>query len=137
MTLKFLIPATAATLILAGCASTERGYNNMSSGERGAVGGAVLGAGAGAIIAGRGDDAEGALIGSGIGAAAGYMLGNERDKRNAAPGYQQGVQQGYPQGVQQGTQAAPRYYTDERTGRLYYIDPATGTSYFRNGERRY
>lgn len=135
MALKFLIPATAATLILAGCASTERGYNNMGSAERGAVGGAVLGAGAGAIIAGRGDDAEGALIGSGIGAAAGYMLGNERDKRRVQPGYQ--TQPGYQQqGYQQG-QNGIRYYTDERTGRLYYIDPTTGTSYFQNGERRY
>jgi len=122
MPIKHLLIPAALTVALAGCATAERQYENASSAERGAVLGTAIGAGAGAIIAGSGDDLEGALIGSGIGAAAGYMLGNERDKSRQ---YQQG--QDYRQGQQ---------YLDERTGRYYYVDPATGATYYANGERR-
>ena len=132
MTLKTILAGTAATLMLTACASVEDRYNRSSSAERGAVGGALAGAAAGAIIAGEGDDVEGALIGAGVGAAGGYILGNERDKRNQRVydgGYRQGA---LPPGI---ATDSNRYY-DERTGRYYYRDPATGATYYANGERR-
>ena len=134
MTFKLILPAATAALIATGCATAERGWNNTNSAGQGAVVGSVLGAGAGAIIAGDGDDAEGALIGAGIGAAAGYVLGNERDKRRVVG------QPGYPQQTS-GLAGAPFYTEDNRfydsnTGRYYYRDPATGATYYANGERR-
>jgi hypothetical protein len=125
MSIKTLLIPAALSVALAGCATAERQYDNASSAERGAVIGAAGGAAAGAIIAGSGDDLEGALIGSGIGAAAGYLLGNERDKDRQYQGQNQGQYQGQGQ-----------RYLDQGTGRYYYIDPATGATYYENGERR-
>ena len=121
MTFKSLIIPASAALLIGGCATAERRWENTNSAGQGAVVGSVLGAGAGAIIAGEGDDAEGALIGAGIGAAAGYVIGNERDKNRTYQG------QPYRGGQQ---------YYDERTGRYYYVDPATGATWYANGERR-
>ena len=132
MTLKTILAGTSAALLLTACASVEDRYDRSSSGERGALAGAAAGAATGAIVAGEGDDLEGALIGAGIGAAGGYILGNERDKRNQRVydgGYRQGA---LPPGI---ATDSNRYY-DERTGRYYYRDPATGATYYANGERR-
>ena len=132
MALKFILPAAMA-ISLGACATAERGYNNMSSAEKGATVGALGGAAAGAIIAGEGDDAEGALIGAGIGAAGGYILGNERDKRRVNQGYQTS---GYGDISQAPFYRDENRFYDSNTGRYYYRDPATGATYYANGERR-
>ena len=59
-------------LLFVGCATDA---------QTGALGGGLLGAAAGQAIGG---DTESTLIGAGVGAGAGYMIGNERDKANAA-----------------------------------------------------
>ena len=130
MALKLILPA-ALVISLGACATAEDRYDRMSSGEKGAVVGALGGAAAGAIIAGDGKDAEGALIGAGVGAAGGYILGNERDKKRT-----QGYQTGYND-----IQSAPFYrdenrFYDSNSGRYYYRDPATGRTYYANGEIR-
>ena len=72
--LKTILLATAA-LGLSNCAGS-------SNAQRDAGTGALLGAGAGAIIGNQsGNAAEGALIGGALGAGAGYAVGNEKDKR--------------------------------------------------------
>ena len=133
MTIKALLVGASAGFLLTACASAERQYDNMSDGARGATVGALGGAAAGAIIAGEGDDLEGALIGAGIGAAGGYIIGNEADKRRDRR-YQDS--RGYSQGVPAGIATDANRYYDERTQRYYYRDPATGATYYANGERR-
>ena len=69
---KFIIIAIAATGI-AGCTATE---------ER-AAGGALVGAGAGAVVGGAATGTgEGALIGAAVGGAAGALIG-----ASTTPGY--------------------------------------------------
>ena len=69
MMLAVLVPGS---LFLAGCESDA---------QTGATIGALAGAGIGALAGG---DTEATLIGAGVGAGAGYMLGNEGDKKKAA-----------------------------------------------------
>lgn len=57
---------------LAGCLTTDA--------QKGAVGGAGLGALAGQVI---GANTTSTLIGAGVGMGLGYMIGNERDKKKA------------------------------------------------------
>lgn len=64
---------TAATLS-AGCATNDAIGGAMVGAGLGAIGGAVIGHNQG------GHAAEGAAIGAGIGAVGGYIVGNERDK---------------------------------------------------------
>ena len=132
MTPKLLLPLAASAMLAAGCATVEDRYNESSSAERGAVGGALAGAAAGAILAGDGDDLEGALIGAGVGAAGGYILGNERDKRRD----QQFRNQQFPSQAGAPFRTPDNRFYDSATGRYYYRDPATGATYFENGERR-
>ena len=69
--------SAAAALFLTSCAA---GPNT----QRGALGGAAVGAVGGAIIGnnvGDGDAGRGALIGAGAGALGGAALGNQRDKQ--------------------------------------------------------
>jgi len=58
------------------------GCESSSNAQKGAGLGALVGAGAGAIIGHQsGNTAEGALLGTAIGGGAGYMVGNEGDKK--------------------------------------------------------
>jgi outer membrane protein OmpA-like peptidoglycan-associated protein len=69
-----LLPCSALTLIVTGCAG-------MSEGERSTAIGAGLGALAGGVI---GDSRRGAVIGAGVGALGGYLWSNEAARRKAA-----------------------------------------------------
>lgn len=129
MALKYILPA-AMVVSLSACASVDDRIDRMDNAERGATVGALGGAAAGAAIAGRGNRTEGALIGAGVGAAGGYVLGNEKDKDDAR-------QYGYNRDIS----SAPFYrdenrFYDSQAGRYYYRDPATGRTYFANGEPR-
>jgi hypothetical protein len=55
-------------------------YDNMSKGGKGGLGGAGLGALAGQLIGG---DTQATLIGAAAGAGLGYIIGNEKDKKDA------------------------------------------------------
>jgi uncharacterized protein YcfJ len=86
--LRGLTVATACTLVLAGCATTdnyasacERDYARNR--ERATAAGAVLGAAIGAAVAGR-DDRE---AGAAIGAVAGALLGRELSAEEDPCGY--------------------------------------------------
>ena len=59
----------------------ERRENGVGGAVAGAVGGGILGS----AIAGRGDRLEGALIGAGVGAAAGYVIDKAEDRGRRAP----------------------------------------------------
>ena len=83
-----LTAATACTLVLAGCATTdnyasacERDY--AQNRERATAAGALLGAAVGAAVAGR-EDRE---IGAAIGAAAGALIGRELSAEEDPCGY--------------------------------------------------
>ena len=70
------ITTAAAFLIMAMVAGAARAQ--MTTTEKGLVGGAVLGAGTGAIVgAGVHHPVKGALIGGGLGAVAGGVVGHE------------------------------------------------------------
>ena len=69
-----LLPCSALTLIVTGCAG-------MSESERSTAIGAGLGALAGGVI---GDSRRGAVIGAGVGALGGYLWSNEAARRKAA-----------------------------------------------------
>jgi outer membrane protein OmpA-like peptidoglycan-associated protein len=74
---SILTLALAAALLVSGCAAGP-----MTQREQGALGGAMLGAGTGAIIGSRsGDAAEGALIGGAVGALAGAIIGDSAQAR--------------------------------------------------------
>jgi len=61
----------ASSLLLVGCESDA---------QRGAAAGAIAGAGIGQAV---GRNPESTLLGAAVGGGAGYMLGNESDKRQA------------------------------------------------------
>jgi len=61
----------AGSLLFAGCESEA---------QRGAAAGAIVGAGIGQAV---GRNSESTLLGAAVGGGAGYMLGNETDKRKA------------------------------------------------------
>lgn len=103
--------ATAAALVLAGCESATPAQRNAAIG-------AGLGAAAGAAISD--DDTEGALIGGAIGAAVGYYTGC-REQGGCFVG---------------GDRVSDRRYYDQRADRYYFRDPATGNTYWENGEIR-
>ncbi len=74
----------AALLILpAGCATNPDGSTEYKRTAIGALAGAAVGAGAGALIAGRGHRGTGALIGGVVGAAGGGAIGNYMDRQAA------------------------------------------------------
>jgi len=76
--------ALAAVLLFSsGCATNPDGTTEYKRTAIGALGGAAVGAGAGALIAGRGHRGTGALIGGTIGAAGGGAVGNYMDRQAA------------------------------------------------------
>jgi hypothetical protein len=83
--------ATAALVLSAGALGGC--YSHAASG---AVGGGLLGAGAGALIGhAAGDSGAGALIGAGAGAALGGLLGNALDAEHAHYGAHYGAHYRY------------------------------------------
>jgi len=71
----------AASVALVGCTPTQKG----------ALGGAAIGAGAGALIAGDGNRGTGALVGGAVGGLGGAALGAHNEKKQQqqyyGPGY--------------------------------------------------
>ena len=82
--MKITVAALAGILLLsAGCATNPDGTTEYKRTAIGALGGAAVGAGAGALIAGRGHRGTGALIGGALGAAGGGAIGNYMDRQAA------------------------------------------------------
>jgi outer membrane protein OmpA-like peptidoglycan-associated protein len=82
MTSKIL--ATVAVAVLAAACTTYDPYTGQpvrNNTGTGALIGAGAGAGLGAIVAGEGDDVEGALIGGAVGALAGAAVGQYMDRQ--------------------------------------------------------
>ncbi|HZD54628.1 MAG TPA: OmpA family protein [Candidatus Aquicultoraceae bacterium] len=76
--------ALAAVLLVSpGCATNPDGTTEYKRTAIGALGGAAVGAGAGALIAGRGHRGTGALIGGTVGALGGGAIGNYMDRQAA------------------------------------------------------
>jgi len=85
---RWSIKITGATLlgvllVSAGCATNPDGTTEYKRTATGALGGAAVGAGAGALIAGSGHRGAGALIGGVVGATAGGAIGNYMDRQAA------------------------------------------------------
>jgi len=74
---------TFVLVLGAGCATNPDGTTEYKRTTIGALGGAAVGAGAGALIAGRGHRGTGALIGGVAGAAVGGGIGNYMDRQAA------------------------------------------------------
>ncbi len=71
MTILLVVAVSFGSLLVTGCESDA---------QVGSAIGALAGAGIGQLAGG---DTESSLIGAAVGGAAGYMLGNEGDRRNA------------------------------------------------------
>lgn len=115
-----IVSVAAGALLLAACTST----GNV---ERNAAKGAVAGAIAGAVLGnnvGDGDAQRGAAIGAVVGGVAGAAKGRQDDIRSG-----EGTQLRQPA-------AGQELLYDRNTGRYYYIDEATGRTYWQNGELR-
>ncbi len=70
-------------VLLAGCATNPDGTTEYKRTAIGALAGGAVGAGSGALIAGRGHRGTGALIGGVLGAAGGGAIGNYMDRQAA------------------------------------------------------
>lgn len=70
-------------LLLAGCATNPDGTTEYKRTAIGALAGAAVGAGSGALIAGKEHRGTGALIGGALGAAGGGAIGNYMDRQAA------------------------------------------------------
>jgi len=117
--MKHLIVAASA-LSLAACTTTGNVEKNAAIGATaGAVAGAVIG-----NNVGDGDAKTGAIIGAVIGGAGGAYVGHEKDKRV-----------GERTDFKQPAQGQPLIY-DQAAGRYYFIDDATGKTYWRDGSLR-
>jgi len=82
--IKITVAAIVGILLLsAGCATNPDGTTEYKRTAIGALGGAAVGAGSGALIAGSGHRGAGALIGGVAGAAAGGAIGNYMDRQAA------------------------------------------------------
>jgi outer membrane protein OmpA-like peptidoglycan-associated protein len=82
--IKITGAALAGVLLLsAGCAANPDGTTEYKRTAIGALAGAAVGAGGGALIAGRGHRGTGALIGGVVGAAGGGAVGNYMDRQAA------------------------------------------------------
>jgi len=82
--MKITGTALAGVLLLsAGCATNPDGTTEYKRTAIGALAGAAVGAGGGALIAGRGHRGTGALIGGVVGAAGGGAVGNYMDRQAA------------------------------------------------------
>ena len=113
--IKTLFCAGIASLSLAACET-----DNWSPAQRDAAIGGAAGAALGAAVAK--DDLEGALVGGALGAAVGYYTGCKE---------QGGCFVG-------GKEVASRddLQYDRNDRRYYYIDRATGRTYWENGDLR-
>jgi outer membrane protein OmpA-like peptidoglycan-associated protein len=81
---RFTGTALVSLLFLsAGCATNPDGTTEYKRTAIGALGGAAVGAGAGALIAGSGHRTTGALVGGAVGALAGGAVGNYMDRQAA------------------------------------------------------
>lgn len=119
--LKVTLPIVAATALLLGaCASTGSNGKYNKTAQDGAVGAAV-GAVAGAVLAGDSNRAEGAILGGVLGGAAGAAYGCSRDK--VCPWSSNNSHQS-------------QLYYDSSARRNYYIDTASGDTYWESGEFR-
>jgi phage tail tape-measure protein len=114
MLLKPLIALAGAGALLCACADDPHTTNTT-------VGGAALGAIAGAVIGnntGSGNAATGALIGAVAGGAIGAVKGcHDQGGCGASPN-------------------SHRQYYDEHAGRYYYFDAATGRYFWEDGSPR-
>ena len=82
--IKITVAALTGVLLLsAGCATNPDGTTEYKRTATGALGGAAVGAGVGALIAGSGHRGTGALIGGVVGAAGGGAIGNYMDRQAA------------------------------------------------------
>ena len=106
-----IVAALGMTLAVSACTDP------YDPGQR-AVGGGLLGAGAGAAIGGLAGGGRGAAAGALIGGAAGAAVGAATAPRQHQPSINR------------------RQYYDERAGRYYYFDPSTGRYYWENGQPR-
>jgi uncharacterized membrane protein YebE (DUF533 family) len=127
---KILLAGAGVSCLMLGACTTT---GNM---ERNAVIGGGLGAATGAIIGnntGSGDARTGAVIGGVVGAAGGAYSGYVQDQR-----YNYQYQQQQPYYYNRGQEyRRPQLYFDQRYRRYYYIDPYSGRSYWQNGQYRY
>ena len=112
--MKPILALAAAGVLAAGCTTT--GHT-----ERSALGGAAIGALGGAAIGAVSGDI-GVGTGAAVGAAVGGTVGAVKGCRDEG-------------GCGASTPSRRQYY-DERAGRYYYSDPATGRYSWENGSPR-
>lgn len=75
------------TLVVLGVLGTSLSFTACTPTQKGATGGAAIGAGAGALIGNQNDNAgEGALIGAAVGGLSGALIGNANEQ-NRGDGY--------------------------------------------------
>lgn len=81
---RIIVGMSAAALLASGCATSPDGSYEYQKTGLGALGGAVLGAGAGALIGGKSHRGRNAAIGGLTGAVVGGAVGNYMDRQAAA-----------------------------------------------------
>ncbi len=116
----FMIMMAASGLVLSACTTTG---NVEKKAAIGAAAGAVTGAVIGNNV-GDGDAKTGAVIGGLIGAAGGGYVGHQQDQNN-----------GDETQFRQRAEGQPLIY-DESAGRYFFVDRATGRTYWQNGSLR-
>jgi outer membrane protein OmpA-like peptidoglycan-associated protein len=82
--IKFIMGVSAVALLASGCATNPDGSYEYKKTGLGALGGAALGAGAGALIGGKSHRGRNAAIGGLTGAVVGGAVGNYMDRQAAA-----------------------------------------------------
>jgi len=82
--IKFIMGVSAVALLVSGCATNPDGSYEYKKTGLGALGGAALGAGAGALIGGKSHRGRNAAIGGLTGAVVGGAVGNYMDRQAAA-----------------------------------------------------
>ncbi len=112
--MKIVIPATGLMFLAAACTASGTAERNAAYG---AAAGAAAGAVAGEVIAGK--PGKGAAIGAGIGLIGGAIAGCARAKDCFG----------------RARDTDERYY-DDYANRYYYVDPATGDTWWENGDFR-
>jgi len=81
---RIIVGMSAVALLASGCATSPDGSYEYQKTGLGALGGAVLGAGAGALIGGKSHRGRNAAIGGLTGAVVGGAVGNYMDRQAAA-----------------------------------------------------
>lgn len=81
---KFIMGASAVAMLISGCATNPDGSYEYKKTGLGALGGAALGAGAGALIGGKSHRGRNAAIGGLTGAVVGGAVGNYMDRQAVA-----------------------------------------------------